>query len=51
MSIREITFDAANDQIIVIYDDESAETYGPDDAVRYVEENPGREADVTAMGW
>ena len=50
-TIEAIQFDTANDQIIVTYDDESSATYAAADAVRYIEENPGREADVIAMGW
>lgn len=50
-TIESIQFDTANNEIVVTYDDESTAMYGPDDAARYVEENPARDADVIAMGW
>ena len=45
-TIESIQFDTANNEIVVTYDDESTAMYGPDDAARYVEENPARDADV-----
>lgn len=49
--IESIQFSIAVDQIVVTYDDGTTATYGPDDAAKYVAENPGREADVAAMNW
>ena len=49
--IISIKFDWKNNQLVVTYDNETIATYQPTDVVRYVEENPGREADVIAMGW
>ena len=47
--IESITFNTAEDKLIVTLDDGTSKDYT--DAEMYLADHPDREADVVAMGW
>jgi hypothetical protein len=50
MNIFAITFDGANDKLIVIAEDGAEREYTREQAKQYIQDT-GREDDVIAMGW
>jgi hypothetical protein len=51
MNIDTITFDSANDCIIVTLDNGLVTEYTKADVVAYLAQFPDRVADLVAMGW
>jgi len=51
MERESITFDYANDVIIVTFVDQTTKTYTKDDANQYIADWPDRMSDIIAMGW
>lgn len=51
MMIESITFDSANNKLIVELDDGTVTTYTNADTTAYLTQFPERETDLIAMGW
>lgn len=51
MMIESITFDSANNRLIVELDDGTVTTYTNADTTAYLTQFPERETDLIAMGW
>lgn len=47
----EITFNTAENKVIVTFEDGTTKEYTPADKDQYLSDYPDRVADVVAMGW